>query len=346
MYYLFNSASLFKKNIMKNILITGGAGFIGSHACVALASAGYNPIILDNLVNSNVDVINRLCKIIGFLPIFIKGDIRNKLLLDDIFSKYNIYSVMHFAGLKAVGESVVNPLKYYDNNIIGTLNLLAAMKKAFIKNIIFSSSATVYGDPISVPVKEDFLRTAINPYGRSKIIIEDMLEDIHKSDSEWRIARLRYFNPVGAHKSGLIGEDPVGIPNNLMPYIAQVAIGKLKRLKVFGVDYPTIDGSGVRDYIHVMDLADGHVAALNHLNINNEILTVNLGTGYGVSVLQMIKVFKRVSGREIPYDIVARRQGDVAQYFADVNLAKNKLNWVSSRTIDDMCADTWRWINK
>ena len=279
---------------MKTILITGGTGFIGSHTSVALAQAGYKLVILDNLCNSCADVIDRLDTLCGKRPSFVEGDVRDAVLLDRIFATYPISAVIHFAGLKAVGESSEKPIDYYDNNVTGSLQLLAAMNRAVVKTLVFSSSATVYGDPASVPIREDFPRSATNPYGRSKLIVEDVLADLHKADGEWSIARLRYFNPVGAHESGLIGEAPQGTPNNLMPYLAQVASGQREFLNIWGNDYPTPDGTGVRDYIHVCDLAEGHVAALDHLNRQGGLLTVNLGTGQGYSVLDMVKAFENV----------------------------------------------------
>jgi len=329
--------------VKQNILVTGGAGFIGSHVVTALARSGYNAVILDNLANSSARVIDRLEAIIGSRPEFIQGDIRDRSLLDRIFSECDIFAVLHFAGLKAVGESVRNPLDYYDNNVRGTLELLAAMARANVKTLVFSSSATVYGDPASAPVREDFPRSATNPYGRSKLMIEEILEDLHRAEPDWKIARLRYFNPVGAHESGLIGEDPRGVPNGLMPYIAQVAVGRLPALNIFGGDYPTPDGTGIRDYIHVMDLADGHVAALDRLAADGGTLTLNLGTGFGISVLQMVKAFEVASGRPVPYKIVDRRPGDVAECWADPSMARQQLGWVARRSIDEMCADVWRW---
>ncbi len=407
------------------ILITGGTGYIGSHTCVALALAGHDDIvILDNLCNSRAGVIDRLETLCGKRPQFIQGDVRDAALLDRIFAEHPIQAVIHFAGLKAVGESVAKPLEYYDNNVRGTLELLAAMRRAGVRTMVFSSSATVYGDPASVPIREDFPRSATNPYGRSKLIIEDILTDLHNAEPGWRIARLRYFNPVGAHESGLIGEDPQGIPNNLMPYIAQVAIGQREFLNVFGDDYPTPDGTGIRDYIHVMDLAEGHIAALNYLTpvgimpvgaslLANDgireqarshayqpsssqplapqphayqpstsqpstsqpstsqpstsqppasqppasrpsasqpsasqpsaLVTVNLGTGQGHSVLEMIKAFEQASGRPVPHRFAPRRPGDIAQCWADPTLAGQLLGWKAARGLDAMCADVWRW---
>ena len=328
----------------KYILITGGAGFIGSHTYVALVNAGYTSVILDNLCNSNSLVLDRLKKITSTQPEFIQGDIRDTELLNKIFSEYAVQSVIHFAGLKAVGESVQKPLEYYDNNVAGTLSLLKAMKNNHIKTLVFSSSATVYGDPHSVPIHENFPRSATNPYGRSKLIIEEILEDLYHSDPSWKIARLRYFNPVGAHESGLIGEDPRDIPNNLMPYIAQVAVGQREYFNIFGNDYPTEDGTGVRDYVHVMDLAEGHVAALHYLHSHdNGLITVNLGTGQGTSVLQMAHAFEQASQKKIAYKFVERRPGDVATCWADTSLAEEVLGWKATRSIEKMCEDTWRW---
>lgn len=327
----------------KKILVTGGAGFIGSHTYVALVGAGYVPIILDNLSNSSVRVLDRLRLIAGKKPEFVHGDIRDPIILDDLFSRDAIDAVIHFAGLKSVGESVKAPLQYYDNNVSGTLQLLAAMRRAAVKTLVFSSSATVYGDPESTPISEDFPRSATNPYGRSKLIIEDMLEDLYRSEPGWHIARLRYFNPVGAHESGIIGESPQGTPNNLMPYLAQVAVGRRSHLNIFGGDYPTVDGTGVRDYIHVMDLAEGHLAALDYLQAEGGLVTVNLGTGRGVSVLELMKSFERASGKTIPYQVVDRRSGDIAECWADSSLAKSMFRWSANRSLDQMSADSWRW---
>ena len=325
------------------ILVTGGTGYIGSHACVALAQAGRDLLILDNLGNSRADVVDRLATISGKRPSFIQGDVRDGALLDGIFAGHPITAVMHFAGLKAVGESVAMPLEYYDNNVHGTLQLLAAMRRAKLKTLVFSSSAAVYGEPASLPIREDFPRSATNPYGRSKLIIEDILGDLHRAEPDWRIARLRYFNPVGAHESGLIGEDPEGAPNNLVPLIAQVAAGRREFLTVWGDDYRTPDGTGVRDYIHVVDLAAGHVAALDYLDRQGGLLTVNLGTGRGYSVLEMVMAFERASGRRIPRQTSPRRAGDVAQCWADPGLARELLGWRATRSIEQMCADAWRW---
>lgn len=329
--------------MIKSILVTGGTGYIGSHACIALIEAGYQVIIFDNLSNSNPNVLKRLEQIVGLEPRFIQGDIRDQLTLSKVFADNAISAVMHFAGLKAVGESTKEPLTYYDNNVRGTIELLTAMERANVRTLIFSSSATVYGNPEIVPVREDFFRSATNPYGRSKLIIEDILDDLHKSKSNWNIARLRYFNPAGAHPSGLIGEDPMGIPNNLMPYISQVAVGRRKKLLVYGNDYPTPDGTGIRDYIHIMDLAEGHVSALRFCENNEGMLTVNLGTGEGSSVLQVIHAFEKASARSIPYEIVARRPGDIAQCWADPTLAFIKMGWKATRDIVKMCEDSWRW---
>lgn len=325
------------------ILVTGGTGFIGSHACVALTEAGHEVIVLDNLCNSDASVIDRVEKICGQRPIFIEGDIRDRALLKNIFARHSVSAVIHFAGLKAVGESVEKPLAYYENNVGGTLSLIDAMQHAGVKTMVFSSSATVYGDPASVPITEDFPRSSTNPYGNTKLIIEDILADLFHAEPGWAIGRLRYFNPVGAHESGLIGENPRGIPNNLMPYISQTAAGLRDRLSVFGGDYDTDDGTGVRDYIHVVDLAIGHVAALNYLAAKQELLTVNLGTGQGVSVLDMIRSFETVNDCKVPYQITGRRAGDIARCWADTRLANELLNWKATRSLDDMCRDAWRW---
>ncbi|OAM51221.1 UDP-glucose 4-epimerase GalE [Methylovorus sp. MM2] len=325
------------------ILVTGGAGYIGSHACIALIEAGYEVAVIDNFSNSQKTVIERIGKIAGKLPILIEGDVRDTALLDASFQKYPFTAVMHFAGLKAVGESVAQPLRYYNNNVYGTLTLLQVMEKYNIKTLVFSSSATVYGDPASVPIREDFPLSATNPYGASKLMVEDILRDLSHSDDAWHIAILRYFNPVGAHASGLIGENPNGIPNNLMPYIAQVAQGKREHLSVFGSDYPTIDGTGVRDYIHVVDLVDGHIKALKKLKNTTGVFTCNLGTGEGYSVLEMVKAFESATGKTIPYQLAPRRAGDVATSYTDPEYAENALGWKAEKTINDMCMDTWRW---
>lgn len=328
---------------MARILVTGGAGYIGSHTCVELLAAGHRIVVLDNLSNSKVAVLDRIKQITNRDLDFIKGDIRDAALLDQLLAAQSFDAVIHFAGLKAVGESVAKPLLYYQNNVAGTATLLEAMGKAGLKTLVFSSSATVYGDPASVPIREDFPTHATNPYGRTKLMIEEMLTDLSQADPAWRIACLRYFNPVGAHESGRIGEDPNGIPNNLMPYVTQVAVGKLPRLQVFGNDYPTRDGTGVRDYIHVVDLAKGHLAALNYLLTHEGSWTVNLGTGRGYSVLEVIQAFERATGQRIPYDIVARRPGDVAQCYADPSKAEKLLGWRAERDLVAMCADAWKW---
>ena len=327
----------------ETILVTGGAGFIGSHTCVLLIEAGYEVIVLDNLCNSDVGVIGRIGQICAREPVFIKGDIRDLNLLASLFAKHTISAVFHFAGLKAVGESVRKPQEYFDNNVTGTSILLSAMQIADVKTMVFSSSATVYGDPANVPITEDFPRSAANPYGDNKLKIEDMLADLYKSNQGWRIARLRYFNPVGAHKSGLIGETPTGVPENLMPFITQAVAGIRGELSVFGDDYDTSDGTGVRDYIHVVDLANGHLAALNYLNNNQRLLTINLGTGQGVTVLEMINTFESVNNCKVPYHITERRPGDIARCWADTSLARRLLGWTANLTLEDMCRDAWRW---
>ena len=326
------------------VLLTGGSGYIGSHTAVECLNAGHEVVVFDNLSNSSRMSLDRVAQITGKSSTFIEGDIRDREALSQLFSQHDIDAVIHFAGLKAVGESVDKPLLYYDNNIVGSIALFEAMAEAGVKSIVFSSSATVYGDPASVPITEDFPLSATNPYGRSKLFIEEMLRDIARSDAEWSIILLRYFNPVGAHESGLIGEDPRGIPNNLMPYIAQVAGGRRPYLNIFGGDYPTPDGTGVRDYIHVVDLARGHVAALNRMQQGIQgIHTWNLGTGQGLSVLDMVQAFEVASGKTINYQIVARREGDVAQCWADSSRAQRDLNWHAELDLTRMCADTWRW---
>jgi UDP-glucose 4-epimerase len=325
------------------ILVTGGLGYIGSHTCVELIKAGHQPVALDNLSNAKPDVAGRVQKITGQPLPFIEADIRDSAAMDAAFASDKFDAVIHFAGLKAVGESVAQPLRYYDNNVNGTLVLLEAMTRAGVKTLVFSSSATVYGDPHTVPIKEDFPLSATNPYGRSKLHIEEMLRDLFKSDNTWRIALLRYFNPVGAHESGLIGESPNGIPNNLMPYITQVAVGQRPSLSVYGGDYPTADGTGVRDYIHVVDLSDGHVKTLDKLATGSGLLTYNLGTGNGNSVLEMVKAFEEASGKKVPYQIAPRRPGDIAACYADPALAEGELGWKATRGVAQMCADSWRW---
>ncbi len=325
------------------VLVTGGAGYIGSHTVVVLVEAGYEVVIFDNFSNSSKESIKRVEKIVGKEVDVVEGDIREKSDLEKVFSTHKIDAVIHFAGLKAVGESVEQPLRYYDNNVSGTVTLCQVMAKHNCKSIIFSSSATVYGDPHTTPILENFPTSATNPYGRSKLFVEEILRDLYVSDSEWKVVLLRYFNPVGAHKSGTIGEDPNGIPNNLMPFIAQTAVGKREVLSVFGDDYDTADGTGVRDYIHVVDLAQGHVNALDRLKEFSEPMTINLGTGKGYSVLEMVKAFERASGKRVPYKIVERRAGDIATCFADPSYAKEVLGWEAKRGIEEMCEDAWRW---
>jgi len=325
------------------ILITGGTGYIGSHTVVELLARGESVLIVDNLCNSSLRALDRIEQIAGRRPGFVEADIRDRAALDAVFAAHDISAVVHFAGLKAVGESVALPLHYYDNNVAGTLNLLQSMSAAGVCRLVFSSSATVYGDPHAVPIREDFPLRATNPYGRTKLMIEEILRDLLVADPQWRIAILRYFNPVGAHPSGLIGESPNGIPNNLMPFVAQVAVGQRPELSVFGNDYPTPDGTGVRDYIHVIDLALGHLAALDALSRQAGELTVNLGTGQGYSVLEMVRAFEKASGRAVPYRLVARRPGDVASCYADPAQAAEQLGWRASRGIEEMCVDTWRW---
>lgn len=325
------------------ILVTGGAGYIGSHTCIELINYGYEIIVVDNLINSNSESLNRIKNITGKDIKFYQTDLLDRDNLELIFIENDIESVIHFAGLKAVGESVGVPIHYYHNNITGTLILCDLMKKYDVKNIVFSSSATVYGTPNSVPISEDFPLGATNPYGRTKLMIEEILKDLYLSDNTWSIAILRYFNPMGAHHSGLIGEDPNGIPNNLMPYITQVGIGKREKLNVYGNDYPTTDGTGVRDYIHVVDLASGHLKALKKIMYTTGVNTYNLGTGRGYSVLEILNAFEKVSGRKIPYSIDQRRPGDIAICYANPMKAKLELDWVAERGIEEMCQDSWRW---
>ncbi|WP_017093679.1 UDP-glucose 4-epimerase GalE [Vibrio splendidus] len=325
------------------ILVTGGTGYIGSQTCIQMIEAGVTPIILDNLYNSKEMVLDRVQHVSGIKPVFYQGDIRDSAILQVIFAEHNIAGGIHFAGLKAVGESVEKPLMYYDNNVSGTLNLVSEMDKAGVKSIIFSSSATVYGDPVSVPIREDFPTSATNPYGRSKLMVEECLTDFHKANPEWSITLLRYFNPVGAHESGLLGEDPQGIPNNLLPFVAQVAVGHRDRLGVFGNDYPTPDGTSVRDYIHVVDLAEGHLAALNTVGSQQDLHVFNLGTGQGNSVLEMVAAFEQVSQRAVPYQVLPRRAGDIAECWADPSYAEQVLGWKATRSLKTMVEDTWRW---
>ncbi|MBU0475541.1 MAG: UDP-glucose 4-epimerase GalE [Bacteroidetes bacterium] len=328
------------------ILVTGGVGYIGSHTVIQLIEANYEVVIVDNLSNSKFEALKRVEKITNSSIKFYKTDLLEKDALDKIFANEKIDAVIHFAGLKAVGESVEIPLHYYQNNISGTLNLLEVMQKNSVKKIVFSSSATVYGDPHKVPIDETFPLSATNPYGRSKLMIEEILRDLYKSNTSWDILILRYFNPIGAHSSGMIGEDPNGIPNNLIPYIAQVAVGKRDALSVFGNDYPTHDGTGVRDYIHVVDLADGHLRALEKLQVKPGCLEFNLGTGKGYSVLDVVKAFEKASNKKIAYNIVERRAGDIAKCYANPILAKMELNWEAKFGIDKMCEDSWRWQSK
>jgi UDP-glucose 4-epimerase len=325
------------------VLLTGGAGYIGSHTAVECLAAGHEVVVFDNLSNSSPRSLERVAQIAGKPVEFVQGDIRDHTALRKLFADHPVDAVVHFAGLKAVGESVEKPILYYDNNIGGSIALFEEMTTAGVKAVVFSSSATVYGDPATVPITEDFPLSATNPYGRSKLFIEEMLRDIAHADAGWNIALLRYFNPVGAHESGLIGEDPRGIPNNLMPYVAQVAVGRRPHLNIFGGDYPTPDGTGVRDYIHVVDLARGHVAALNKLLQLGGVQTWNLGTGRGVSVLDMVHAFEAASGKPVPYQIVARRPGDVAQCWADPARAARELGWRAEFDLARMCADAWRW---
>jgi UDP-glucose 4-epimerase len=325
------------------ILVTGGAGFIGSHTCVELLNGGYDVVVIDNLVNSNRESLKRIEQITGKSVAFYDADARDEAALKHIFDAHPVTGAIHFAALKAVGESVAKPIEYYNNNVGSLLALLAVMRDRNVKQFVFSSSATVYGVPKSSPIDESFPLSATNPYGQSKLMAEQILRDLEVSDPSWRIATLRYFNPVGAHASGLIGEDPAGIPNNLMPYVAQVAVGKLEKLRVFGGDYETPDGTGVRDYIHVVDLARGHLAALDALVKHDAGLVVNLGTGQGYSVLDVVRAFEQASGRPVPYEIVARRPGDVASCYADPVAAEKLLGWCAEFGIEQMCADHWRW---
>ncbi|GGF74826.1 UDP-glucose 4-epimerase GalE [Alteromonas lipolytica] len=329
---------------MKTILVTGGAGYIGSHTVLQLLEADYKVVVLDNLSNASEESLKRVSTLTGKSLTFVQGDIRDSQQLDDVFSAHEIHAVIHFAGLKAVGESVQKPLEYYENNVYGSVALCDAMRKHNVKNLVFSSSATVYGDPVSLPLREDMATgQPTNPYGMSKLMVETILTDLYQSDNDWNIVLLRYFNPVGAHPSGRIGEDPNGIPNNLMPYISQVASGKLQQLAVFGDDYDTPDGTGVRDYIHVEDLANGHLKAIERLNLNMGLDIYNLGTGTGYSVLEMITAFEKACGKPINYKIAPRRSGDVAACYADPTKAATELNWCAQKTLEDMCANAWHW---
>ncbi|MDD9893942.1 MAG: UDP-glucose 4-epimerase GalE [Gammaproteobacteria bacterium] len=327
------------------VLVTGGAGYIGSHACLELLEAGYEVVVIDSLVNSSVESLRRVERLTGKSLTFCKADIANRDTLTELFTNHKFVAVMHFAGLKAVGESVQQPLRYYQNNISGSLVLFEVMQKAGVKTLIFSSSATVYGAPESLPIKESAAVGTTNPYGSTKLFIEYMLKDLFVADDSWRIALLRYFNPVGAHVSGQIGEDPNGPPNNLMPYISQVAVGKLNKLNVYGTDYPTQDGTGVRDYIHVVDLVRGHIAALRVLSAleEGEVITANLGTGNGQSVLEMVEAFELASKKPVPYEVAPRREGDIAECWADSSYAADRLDWRAEYGVARMCEDAWRW---
>lgn len=329
---------------MRSVLVTGGAGYIGSHTVLSLLESGYEVLVLDNLCNSSVESLERVADLARRTPRFVEGDIRDRLLLDRLFAENTFDAVLHFAGLKAVGESVWNPLEYYDNNVHGSQVLFQACAKAGVYKLVFSSSATVYGEPAVIPITEACpAGSPTNPYGRSKLMVEQMIHDLALSDSSWRVAIMRYFNPVGAHSSGLIGEDPKGVPSNLLPYIAQVAVGKLPELAVFGDDYATPDGTGVRDYIHVVDLADGHLCALNALKTVKGSNVWNLGTGKGYSVLEVVRAFEAIIGRQVPYRVAPRRAGDIAACFADPGKAKAELAWEAKYDLDDMLKDTWRW---
>jgi len=325
------------------ILVTGGTGYIGSHTCVQLIEKGWQPVIIDSLVNSKISVLDRIQQITGTRPAFIEGDVRNADLLQQVLREHAIEAVIHFAGLKAVGESVNMPLKYYDNNVHGSVVLMQAMKQCHVKTLVFSSSATVYGDSSEPPWSEHVPTSPTNPYGQSKLMVDQIMADVSISDTAWSMTSLRYFNPVGAHPSGLMGEDPQGIPNNLMPFLAQVAVGRKEALQVFGNDYPTPDGTGVRDYIHVTDLASGHIAALAYAHGRSGHHVFNLGSGQGISVLQMQRAFSKACGRDLPFVLSPRRAGDVAAYWADPQRAQSTLNWQAKKSIDDMCQDTWRW---
>ena len=333
-------------NETPHVLVTGGAGFVGSHTCVELLNTGHSIVVLDNLSNSSTKSLDAVRRITNRTLDFVEGDLRDANCLDQLFEANHFDAVIHFGGLKAVGESVEKPMLYYENNVIGTVNLINAMKAHSVKTLVFSSSATVYGDPARIPATEDLPTSATNPYGRSKLVIEEILRDLHASDPEWRISMLRYFNPVGAHVSGELGEDPRGTPNNLLPYIAQVAVGHLPHLRIFGDDYATRDGTGVRDYIHVVDLARGHIAALQFLADRPQLAVHNLGTGRGSSVLEALRAFEEASGRTIPYRVVARRPGDIAECYADTTKARRELGWAAQFDLNDMCRDAWRWQSR
>ena len=328
------------------VLVTGGAGYIGSHTCLELLMAGHDVVVIDNFSNSKPIVFDRIERICGHRPVFYGEDVRSSDKVAEVLSVHGTEAVIHFAGLKAVGESVAQPLRYYDNNVAGSVALLSAMMETGVRTLVFSSSATVYGDPHSVPIHEDFPLSPTNPYGRSKLMVEEILRDLILADDSWHIALLRYFNPVGAHESGLIGEDPAGIPSNLMPYISQVAVGRRTELQIFGGDYPTPDGTGVRDYIHVVDLACGHIAALDWLQQHKGVHTFNLGTGQGKSVLEVVRAFEVASGQPVPYHIADRRPGDIAQCYADSSRADRELGWKAQRGIAEMCRDAWNWQTK
>jgi UDP-glucose 4-epimerase len=328
---------------LPKILVTGGAGFIGSHACVALIAAGYQPVVLDTLVNSDPRSLLRVARITGVEPVLVRGDVRDAVALDRAFAEHGVDAVLHLAGLKAVGHSVSDPIGYYDVNVAGSLALVRAMERAGVRTLIFSSSATVYGDLQRSPIRESAPYAAVNPYGRTKVMVERMLADLARADKRWGIACLRFFNPIGAHESGLLGEHPHGPPDNLLPYVSQVAVGERTHVVVHGDDYETPDGTGVRDYVHVMDVAEGHVAALRHATSHRGLLTVNLGTGRGASVLEVISAFERACGRAIPVHIGPRRAGDAPAYWADVRHARDRLGWRARRSLDQMCADCWRW---
>lgn len=330
------------RKVSEMILVTGGAGYIGSHVCIALLDAGLDVVAVDNLSNSNKASLERVQSICGRSLVFRHADIRDEEVICDILRGFGVTAVIHLAGLKAVGDSNVRPMTYYENNVLGTMRLVSAMKRANVKTLVFSSSATVYGAPRYLPLDEKHPLGPTNPYGRTKLVIEEMLKDLYRSDDSWRIGNLRYFNPVGAHESGLVGEDPLGVPSNLLPFVAQVAIGRREKLRIWGSDYDTPDGTGIRDFIHVVDLASGHLSALRELR-QPGLLTVNLGTGNGSSVLDVVRTFEAASGRSIPYEILERRTGDVAVCYADPTLAKNALGWTSTRSLQQMCADHWRW---